>query len=612
MPQVELYINNKLMDLQGDESIEVDYSVFDINKIGTRGGARSYEFEIPKTNRNKEVLENPEIINNLSNLPYSRMDALALVDGVDMLIRFAEIQSVKDFYRVRLYGANVSFYELIRDLFLEDLSNVCDYQHHWIYDNVVGSRSNTSGYIYPLVDWHTDAPNAFISDTLRQIEVSKMLPCLFVEELIQKIVEDSGYEYQNSAPSDEVMILPCSVKPKRKAKPSLYEGAITSSRDMQLQTSPEGTFSEFWYLGWASIDRGCSSYWSPFLTGFPEGTNEIPFANKISFKVEWVITIENTSPNPFNASIVFTTDRGTCIFPAARNSNNYHEEFFTLASGDTVTLTGECNLITDSATDITENSHYLAVWIAGVFKDSANLYINQKGSSTITISEVQVLKENDAVDYLDFALAGADVNTFITVGGMWDIKQIDLIKEYCKILGLMIIVDDVNKKVIFEKFDKVIANISKAVDWSNKLDESEDPELVFIGGSYGQNSNFTWESDDPEAKQAGTDGTILIDNKNLEKDVDVVEMEYASSYFKTLLNGLDIPTIPVYQSGTPENDLTQRILYLKKYTSAELDPTGDLTYYRDGTLIPPLVISPKAPPEYQSAYRAPALVRPIA
>ena len=56
MPKVELYINLQLCDLTGSEQIEVDYTSFDISKIGTRGGARSYSFNLPKTNRNKAIL----------------------------------------------------------------------------------------------------------------------------------------------------------------------------------------------------------------------------------------------------------------------------------------------------------------------------------------------------------------------------------------------------------------------------------------------------------------------------------------------------------------------------------------------------------------------------
>ena len=97
---VQLYINNQLCDLKGDESIEVDYSIFDISKIGSRGGARSYEFQLPKTNNNKLILENPEIVNNLSIIPYSRLDARVFVEGVDVLIRFAEVSKVKDAYKI--------------------------------------------------------------------------------------------------------------------------------------------------------------------------------------------------------------------------------------------------------------------------------------------------------------------------------------------------------------------------------------------------------------------------------------------------------------------------------------------------------------------------------
>lgn len=596
MPHVELYINEQLLDLKGDESIEVDYTIFDIEKIDKRGGARSYEFNLPKTNRNKSVLENPEMVNSLSALPYQRMAAICYVDGVDMLIRFAEIQSVKNFYNVRLYGSNSGFYEFIRGLYLKDLSGVCHYQHQWNYDTIVNSRHNTSGFIYPIVDWHSDSPNAYISDTARQIEVAAMLPALFLEELIQNIVEDAGYEYVNNSPSDEVLLLPLSGKPKREPNASLYEGVFSNAADNDLNYPTDGgLFSYFWSLGWNTItDGGCSSYWDFFLPPSPFTIPNIQFGNKISFTVDWNLTLENTSGHDLNnITLVLSTDIGTTILPSARNSNNYYEETFSIPTGQTVNLQGTIELITDSRADLIFQTNYLQVWIGNMFKGYAASYINQKAGSSINIRDVQVLSESPNVFYTDSASDVTDA--YITVGGNWDYTQVEILKNYLLMLGLILVVDEVNKKIIFEKFDKVLNNISSAYDWSNKLDLTEEAEIVFIGGAYGQNSNFKWTSDDPEPKPTGTDGVILIDNQNLEKNVTVVELEWASSFQKILLNELSIPTIPVFTSGIPQNDLTQRILYHRKYTSAELDPIGDLTYYRSGTLIPPLVVSDDIP-----------------
>jgi len=592
MPDVKLYINNQLCDLVGDESIEVDYTIFDITKIGSRGGARSYEFNLPKTNRNKAILENPEMVNNLSAVVYDRNPAIVLVDGVDMLIRFAEVTSVKNFYAIRLYGGNSGFYDIIRDLYLKDLSNICDYQHYWSYDNVVNSRHNTSGYIYPLVDWHTDSPNSYISDIAREIEVSAMLPALFFEQVIQKTIEDAGYVYVNNAPADEVLLLPCSVTPKRKANAALYEGKLSNSETFFLQDPVDGgLFSYFWGLGFDTIVGGCSNFWSAFLNP-PFPTFIIYYGNKISFKVEWNITIINTSPNDFNnITLVMSTDVGTTILPSARNSNNYYEEVFSCPAGQEVNLQGSVTLITDSRAGLQFDINYFRCWIGGLYKNYASLIIQQKAGSSVVISDVQVLQENPNVFYLDTP----NIDSYITVGGMWDYKQIEVIKNYCLLLGLMLIVDEVGKRIIFEKFDKVLSNLSLAYDWSNIIDESEEAEIVFLGATYGQESNFIWKSDEPEAKPAGTDGTIHIDNKNLKTSVDVVVMDYASSYSKILLDRMQVPTIPIFTSGVAEGDLTPRVLYHKKYTGAELTPSGDLTYYRSGTLIPHLVVSDDIP-----------------
>lgn len=82
----ELYLNDQLCELSGNESIAVDYAIFNVDDIESRDGLRSYEFEIPKTNVNKQVLESNEVVSSLSTLPFSRIKARYYVDGVDTLV----------------------------------------------------------------------------------------------------------------------------------------------------------------------------------------------------------------------------------------------------------------------------------------------------------------------------------------------------------------------------------------------------------------------------------------------------------------------------------------------------------------------------------------------
>ena len=56
---VELFIDNKLVDLIGDEDIAIEYAIAKIGELNRRVGARSIAFKLPKTAKNKAIFLNP-------------------------------------------------------------------------------------------------------------------------------------------------------------------------------------------------------------------------------------------------------------------------------------------------------------------------------------------------------------------------------------------------------------------------------------------------------------------------------------------------------------------------------------------------------------------------
>ena len=112
---LELYINDSIVDISGDVNITAAYAVLNLESISSRAGLRTVNVGLPKTNRNKTVFENSEIVNNLTTIPYQRLKARALVNGVDTLVRFAELESVGETYNVRLYGAQSDVFALLKD-----------------------------------------------------------------------------------------------------------------------------------------------------------------------------------------------------------------------------------------------------------------------------------------------------------------------------------------------------------------------------------------------------------------------------------------------------------------------------------------------------------------
>jgi hypothetical protein len=118
----ELYIEDELIDLIGDEQISTDYAIAEIGNFATRSGFRSINFDIPKTANNNRILQNAFIVNNTTTRPYRRLKARVFVDGIDQNIRFADIESVQDTYNMRVYGGNANFFDIIKGKELIELS----------------------------------------------------------------------------------------------------------------------------------------------------------------------------------------------------------------------------------------------------------------------------------------------------------------------------------------------------------------------------------------------------------------------------------------------------------------------------------------------------------
>jgi len=310
MPQVQIYINNQLCDLKGDEEISVDYAIFDITKIGSRGGARSYEFSLPKTNRNKSVLENPEMVNNLSEVPYTRLPCLILVDGVDVLIRFAEVSTVKDDYKIRVYGSNSDLFSILAQYKLIDI-DWTDLDEIWTQNTMVGARTRTEGIIYPVIDYNEDSPNFAINNYSRSIRSDYTLPCVFVNDILERIFEHIGWDYINEIEDDFELIMPLLTRaPSDVANDFLnekYEGTFGMYARQEIPYVAGLANQQVFAFDFVTGNTG--TYYSlPYVMS--NGNRCVRIVDGIFFDVTYSIDITFSSANPTNPlrnSVTFYT-----------------------------------------------------------------------------------------------------------------------------------------------------------------------------------------------------------------------------------------------------------------------------------------------------------------
>jgi len=103
------------------------------------------------------------------------------------------------------------------------------------------------------------------------------------------------------------------------------------------------------------------------------------------------------------------------------------------------------------------------------------------------------------------------------------VKQSTILLDFLNMYGLMLSVDNEDKVITAEFIDDIIFN--KQIDWSDKIDDSELPEISYSMDGYGQVNTMSFESDDDMIYNLESD--IEIDNETLELTGEV----YNSPYF---------------------------------------------------------------------------------
>lgn len=521
---VQLYLNNQLCDLYGNETIATDYSIAPIGNISTRSSSRSISFKIPLTANNRAIIENANVIVNSTVLPYRLIPAQLKANGLDQNLEFASIESIKDEISIRLFGSNIDFFSIIKGLKLSDLSNFFD--HDWTLANAYASRNNTSGYIYAMIDFHSEL-SAYCPDNLTQIDVRGLLPSVFLHSIISEIITQSGFTAQGDFLTDanyKRVILPCTNFAEELHFIDTFDFeagdtlGLTNIIPLIIVAGTDGVVLE---SGSTVTIRGITD---PSILLVLRTTADIEL--QAGMRAWWFFEVVTNLGG-------LTYDDGI--------SNVLPDSVFTFVVGDDYNIIFDLTFTNPTGDNI--NIDY------GFFYDS------------LTIAAYTVIRE--------FRF-GNDFGSYIAIPqALPDLKQSDLLKDTAQKFGLIFQVNNVTKVVSIRRFSEVIDNIPNALDWSDKVDYSEKPELKFDSG-YARRNRCIYSEDETVIKPAGTDSDILIDNDNLEAEKELFESPFAASEQVLRFNGESIANIKLFTDlgGADEEigDVEPRYLVLREAT----------------------------------------------
>lgn len=211
MRTVQLYINNRKVDLFNDEQIEITSSVQNIQDIAKVYTDFSQTFTIPCTKNNNAIFEH--FYNNDVDATFAAKDRQPARIEINSIpfrrgkvqLEGSEIKNGESYaYRITFYGDVVTLKDLFGDDTLADL-DYSSINHERTGANIQDSITNTSeiDVRYPLISssrvWqYGDASANDISLTGNAIDYTELFPALRVAKLFDVIESTYGVTFNGS------------------------------------------------------------------------------------------------------------------------------------------------------------------------------------------------------------------------------------------------------------------------------------------------------------------------------------------------------------------------------------------------------------------------------
>lgn len=483
MINVELYFNGEkaYFDAEETEAIAGTYAINKLGEVQSRQGYYTNTYNLPLSNENKRIFENAELPQNLSNLPYTLMDHLVLVEGVEVFRGVAKIESSSEYYEVTGFAGNSDFFSRIKDKSIRDL-DLSEWDHVRDDVTILASLNEPDGYIYGYIDYgkYTEVVNPFV-------DISDLYPSVYFHTIIERIVSEAGYTMQGSVLNNaryREMVIP-------------WNG---SSADRDL--------SGFIFTGHLDLLNlpANENYVMAILT---EDSDPRTVYDTFGF-----YECENNQEVTINITHTFVTDRGARFKLIKRPYTN--------VSNAPDSQAGDVTLAFGAGSD----------GVVGTFKiktscvEGDRIFLAYSNLGTFAGVAVQVNSASFQVTKLNDTF-GVD---WIVADNLPNIGQDKMFLEFLVQFCLIPFTDVETSTIRLVYFDDIKKN--PPVDWSAKIDDKERPEVKYRFDEYGQNNILKYKNDEPDPMNSNVGLTndfqkvFTINDLALELEVEVFESQF--------------------------------------------------------------------------------------
>jgi hypothetical protein len=515
MGKTQIMVNGVF--LETSNVIAHTLQVNNFGDITTRQGGFSNQFEVPITAQNSLALGFSNNMNESDRFPYQKLPA-QLYDTNTLLyygyLKITEISGKK--FVCTFFSDNSDFFNLIKDKTIRDL-DLSDLDHTWNTTTIRTSFTNTSGYIYPLIDYGRFPAKDF-ADALT---ADYFYPAVYVSTLLDKIFEEAGFNYEGEFLDSydyDHLIIPFSGKDFVRSRDEIDNSIQTLiPDDAQLM-----------------------------------GTNDL-----VNFQGGNITTLTITAPGDYNIFFqIRTVPVGTLgLFAFRVRKNGVDTSIF----------------VANNEGGLSEK----VVQCQGVLSLVAGDVLSVLCSATPIAGFVETIEQDSffTISLADNMVVGAQVEMGPNLP---DITQSDFLKYLANAFGLIITSDPVLKTVRLNYFRSLANNKANALDWSDKIDIKTEKTISFteLVGDYANKSIFNYleDADDDllvtyesvNGERFGS-GTLEIDNEHISNKKEIYEAPFSGMINRLSFdNKIYIPQIKWQDSsGNKEFTPVPKIAYIE-------------------------------------------------
>ena len=506
---IKLRLNGVFFDMEGNEEFALSFSASKLQSIESRSGDFSTTFSLPLTSDLATAIGHTNRIDSVSQFPYSDIAAEVFINDILVFNGFAKVVRITDVLELQVYSGNSNWLTLINERRLQEI-DLSDLDLTMNATNVQANRLNTylSGFVFP---------NAFygeFADPLNPFTFYDFFPAIYYHRILTQIFADIGWTVDGDLFQD-----------------ALFRKCVTGFSNDKIGTDNSLPIFD----GVLDLPSSISNIVSALFFGFDSATLNIlstilvPSGSTLSLSTAPRILIHDTAYYEFIGQLNWSLS----------GSINSSRIYLTpIGSGRQILLSEQFTSTGQSFGDVQvliEKGEYALQWSIDI------------PSGTLTSLSglcYQIVNSNQNFAYKQNVPLGQTIEMFKALP---DISQAEFISTVVNQFNALITTDYISKKATFSKFEAIDLKRSNPLNWTDRVDLSDNLELTFESDIYAQTNWFRYKKDDSDIYGGSIvpqDASFAIVNNNLPLEQDIIELPFAATA-RPFIQGANLATIPI-------------------------------------------------------------------